>query len=54
MTYRFPHGQLSASELIQRLASRYRIRDLTVRDPAVEDAVRKIYEEQLLAQTPPS
>lgn len=54
VTYRFPRGQLSASELIQRLASRYRIRDLTVREPAVEDTVRRIYEEQLLAQTPPS
>lgn len=53
-TYRFPGGSLSASELIQRLASRYRIVDLTVREPAIEDTVRRIYEEQLLAQTPPS
>ncbi len=54
VTYRFPRGQLSTSELIQGLASRYRIVDLTVREPAIEDTVRRIYEGQLLAQTPPS
>lgn len=54
VTYRFPRGQMSASELIQRLASRYRIIDLTVREPAIEDTVRRIYEKQLLAQTPPA
>lgn len=53
VTYRFPRGQLSASELIQRLASRYRIADLTVREPAIEDTVRKIYEQRLiLSETP--
>ncbi|MDW8111202.1 MAG: ATP-binding cassette domain-containing protein [Candidatus Bipolaricaulota bacterium] len=50
VAYRFPRGQLSASELIQRLASRYRIIDVTVREPAIEDTVRRIYEEKLLRQ----
>jgi ABC-2 type transport system ATP-binding protein len=54
VTYRFPRGQLSTSALIQRLASRYRIIDLTVREPAIEDTVRRIYEGQLLAHTPPT
>ncbi len=49
VTYRFPRGQLSASELIRRLASRYRIADLTVREPEIEDTVRRIYEERLLS-----
>lgn len=52
VTYRFPRGQLSASELIQRLASRYRIVDVTVREPAIEDTVRRVYEEQLLSVAP--
>jgi ABC-2 type transport system ATP-binding protein len=49
VTYRFPRGPLSASELIRRLASRYRIVDLTVREPDIEDTVRRIYEERLLS-----
>lgn len=52
VTYRFVRGQLSASELIQRLASRYRIVDLTVREPAIEETVRRIYEERLLSAAP--
>jgi ABC-2 type transport system ATP-binding protein len=52
VTYRFPRGRLSASELIGRLAARYRITDLTVREPEIEKTVRRIYEERLLSRTP--
>jgi ABC-2 type transport system ATP-binding protein len=49
VTYRFGR-ETSASELISQLASRYRILDLTVREPDIENTVRRIYEERLLAQ----
>ena len=49
VTYRFGRG-VSASELIAKLASRYRILDLTVREPEIETTVRRIYEERLLSQ----
>ena len=48
VTYRFKGRQLSASELIGRLSSRYQIRDLQVREPEIADTVRRIYEERLL------
>ncbi len=49
VTYRFGRTT-TASELIAKLVSRYRILDLTVREPEVENTVRRIYEERLLAQ----
>jgi ABC-2 type transport system ATP-binding protein len=48
--YQFERGRITASELIGRLSARYRIRDLSVREPDVEATVRRIYEERLLAQ----
>jgi len=48
VTYRFHGRQVSASELIGRLSDRYQIRDLQVREPAIADTVRRIYEERLL------
>jgi len=48
-TYRFPQT-LSASNLIGRLSSRYRLNDLSVREPQIEDTVRRIYEQQLLVE----
>ena len=39
---------LSASELIARISSHFRISDLQVREPEIEDTVRRIYEERLL------
>ncbi len=48
VTYRFARGSISASELIQRLSARYRIVDLSVQEPQIEDTVRKIYEQGLL------
>ena len=47
-TYRFERAQTSASQLIGRLSSQYKIRDLTVREPDVEETIRRIYEEKLL------
>ena len=46
--YRFERGAVAASELIGRLSARYRIRDLSVREPDIESTVRRIYEERLL------
>jgi ABC-2 type transport system ATP-binding protein len=46
--YRFERGVVAASELIGRLSARYRIRDLSVREPDIESTVRRIYEERLL------
>ncbi len=50
VTFRFSRRELSASELIARISSRYRIRDLSVREPEIEETVRRIYEERLLDQ----
>jgi ABC-2 type transport system ATP-binding protein len=50
VTYRFDRGAISASELIGRLTARYRIRDLSVREPEIEATIRRIYEERLLEQ----
>jgi len=52
VTLRFSRRELSASELIARISSRYRIRDLSVREPEIEETVRRIYEERLLDQRP--
>ena len=50
VVYRFERETISASELISALSIRYRIRDLSVREPDIEDTVRRIYEERLLEQ----
>jgi ABC-2 type transport system ATP-binding protein len=48
VTYRFERNAVTASELIGRLSQRYRLRDLSVREPEIEATVRRIYEERLL------
>lgn len=48
VTYRFSRGTVTASTLIGRLSARYRIVDLSVREPEIEATVRRIYEERLL------
>ncbi|HEY7679567.1 MAG TPA: AAA family ATPase, partial [Terriglobia bacterium] len=48
VTYRFTRGAVTASTLIGRLSARYRLLDLSVREPEIEDTVRRIYEERLL------
>ncbi|MBN2147250.1 MAG: ATP-binding cassette domain-containing protein [Anaerolineales bacterium] len=47
-TYAFERGAITASELIARISSRYRILDLEVREPQIEETVRRIYEDHLL------
>jgi ABC-2 type transport system ATP-binding protein len=47
-TLEFERGTVAASELINRLSRRYRIRDLEVREPDLEATIRRIYEERLL------
>ncbi len=48
--YRFTRETISASELIQRLSVHYRIEDLSVQEPQIEDTVRRIYEQGLLRE----
>jgi len=47
-TYTFDRGTITASALIGRISEKYRIRDLEVREPAIEATIRRIYEERLL------
>ena len=47
-TYQFEQGTITASELIGRLSASYRISDLQVREPEIEETVRRIYKERLL------
>jgi ABC-2 type transport system ATP-binding protein len=48
VVYKFDRNGITASELIGRLSTRYRIRDLEVREPDLEETIRRIYEQQLL------
>lgn len=51
LTYRFERSQITASALIGQLSAHYPISDLQVREPEIEETVRRIYEERLLEQT---
>lgn len=46
--YRFDHRKFASAELIQQLLPRFHINDIEVRRPAVEETIRRIYEERLL------
>jgi len=46
--FSFERKAISASKLIHRLAEKYRIIDLEVRDQPIEDTIRQIYEDRLL------
>lgn len=48
VTYRFGADGLTASALIARVSARFRISDLSVREPDIESTVRRIYEQRLL------
>jgi ABC-2 type transport system ATP-binding protein len=48
VVYEFERDGIAASELIGRLSGRYRIRDLEVREPSLEETIRRIYEQSLL------
>ena len=41
---RFRRAEVSAAELIAAVSARYRVRDLTIEEPEIEDIVRRIYE----------
>ena len=43
----FRREEISAPELIARVANRYRIRDLMLEEPDIEQVVRRIYQEGL-------
>lgn len=51
VTYQFDRASVSASDLIARVSSRFRILDLQVGEPDIEDTVRRIYEGRLLEKT---
>lgn len=46
--YQFDHRKVSSAELIQRLLPRFAVEDIEVRRPALEETIRRIYEEKLL------
>jgi len=46
--FAFDRTAVTASELIRRISEKYRIRDISVREPDIENTVRRIYEEKLL------
>ena len=48
VTYQFDRRTMTASTLIGHLSARYRLRDLSVREPDIETTIRRIYEEKLL------
>jgi len=50
VTYRFARDGITASDLIGQLSARYRLLDLSVREPEIEATVRRIYEERLLEE----
>jgi len=51
VTYQFERGAITASELIGRLSSCYRIRDLEVQEPEIDETIRRIYEGRLLDES---
>ncbi len=44
---RFDRERISAAELIGQVIARYRVRDLTIEEPQIEEIVRRIYTEGL-------
>lgn len=49
VTSPFGRGDVTASELISKLSSRFCLQDLSVHEPEIEATVRRLYEERLLA-----
>jgi ABC-2 type transport system ATP-binding protein len=48
LIYHFDHRTMASADLIQQLLPRLPVADIEVRRPAVEETVRRIYEEKLL------
>jgi predicted amidohydrolase len=40
----FERNAISAADLIARVAARYRVRDLTLEEPEIEEIIRRVYE----------
>ena len=51
VTYQFHRNEVTASQLITRISSKFRIQDLSVKEPEIETTIRRIYEEGLLKPT---
>lgn len=50
LTYTFDPHQISAPEMIQRVTQQLDVIDLEVRRPALENTIRRIYEQRLLSR----
>jgi ABC-2 type transport system ATP-binding protein len=48
--YAFDWRNLTSSELIRRILTDYKVADLEIKRPALEQTIRRIYEEELLLQ----
>jgi ABC-2 type transport system ATP-binding protein len=44
---RFNRADTTAADLIAAVAARYRVQDLTIEEPEIEQIIRRIYEEGL-------
>jgi ABC-2 type transport system ATP-binding protein len=51
--YRYDRATLSTADLVAKVLARYRIQDLSVQEPEIEEIIRQIYEGGLLTQTDP-
>jgi ABC-2 type transport system ATP-binding protein len=49
-TFQFDRATVTASDLIGRISAQYRIQDLSVREPEIENTIRRIYQDRLLEQ----
>jgi ABC-2 type transport system ATP-binding protein len=47
-TYAFDGKQLTAVMLIEQIIARFKVADIEIRQPEIEDTIRKIYEQKLL------
>lgn len=51
VTFEFVSKEHNTSELINKISTKYRIRDLEVREPDIETTIRRIYEGRLLEKS---
>ena len=47
-TYSFDGRQVTAAKLISQIFQRFRVADVEIRRPAIEETIRRIYEQKLL------
>lgn len=48
-TYRFDGRQVTVASLIEQIFQRFRVADVEIRRPEIEETIRRIYEQKLLA-----